>query len=315
MAGGMDWFRWHHGTVSDPKFQLIAKRAKTNVAAVLAVWATMLEAASQSERRGNHGDLDHEAIDFSLGLEDGQSHLIWSEMITRGLLELDGSISAWTKRQVKRERDDSSAERVQAHRERKRQVTPSNASETQETPRGEEIREELNNPLNPPIGGDGLVSFNGAEFVVAPEMFEVWGKAYPKISLEEHIAAAAAWAVSNPKKHKKDWKRFLNTWLGKANRDCKKLDEGNCPVDKIIDLYHRECPALAKVAVSTDAVLRGLIVERWNEQAEHQSSTFWKTIFGRANRMQPIYHRGQMVMPRLELICGRSVFRQLEEQV
>ncbi len=25
MAGGIDWFRWHHGSVTDPKFQLIAK--------------------------------------------------------------------------------------------------------------------------------------------------------------------------------------------------------------------------------------------------------------------------------------------------
>lgn len=315
MAGGMDWFRWHHGTVSDPKFQLIAKRAKTNVAAVLAVWATLLEAASQSESRGNHGELDHESIDFSLGLDDGQSQLICAEMIARGILEQGGMIAAWAKRQVKRERDDSSAERVQAHRERKRQVTPGNANETQETPREEEKREELNNPLNPPVGGEGPVTFDGSSFVITPEAFEVWEKAYHRISLEEHIAAATAWVISNPKKRKKDWQRFLNNWLAKANKECKALDEGNCPVDKIIDLYHRECPSLAKVAVTTDAVLRGLIVERWNEQAEHQASTFWRTIFTRANRMPAIYYRGQMVMPRLELICGRSVFRQLEEQV
>lgn len=315
MAGGMDWFRWHHGTVSDPKFQLVAKRAKTNVAAVLAVWATVLEAASQSEQRGNHGSLDHESIDLSLGLDDGQSQSICAEMITRGLLDLDGSITAWGKRQIKREREDSSTDRVRALRERKRNETPSNANETQETPREEESREEVNNPLNPPGGEESEVMFDGMNFVVTPEMFEMWDKAYQKISLEEHIAAAAAWVVSNPKKRKKDWKRFLNTWLAKANRDCKALDEGNCPVDKIIDLYHRECPGLAKVGVTTDAVLRGLIVERWNEQAEHQASAFWKTIFTRANRMPAIYYRGQMVMPRLELICGRSVFRQLEEQV
>lgn len=149
MAGGMDWFRWHHGTVSDPKFQLIARKANARVSDVLAVWATVLEAASQSDERGNHGDLDHESIDLSLGLDDGMSEVICSEMRTRGLLDEHGEILAWQRRQVKRERDDSSTERVRKHRDRQRQKDPSNANETpgnatqhQETPRGEERREE-----------------------------------------------------------------------------------------------------------------------------------------------------------------------------
>ena len=28
MAGGIDWFRWHHGSVTDPKFQLVARKSK-----------------------------------------------------------------------------------------------------------------------------------------------------------------------------------------------------------------------------------------------------------------------------------------------
>ena len=27
MAGGIDWLRWHHGSTTDPKFALVAKRA------------------------------------------------------------------------------------------------------------------------------------------------------------------------------------------------------------------------------------------------------------------------------------------------
>lgn len=27
MAGGIDWFRWHHGSVTDPKLQLVAGNA------------------------------------------------------------------------------------------------------------------------------------------------------------------------------------------------------------------------------------------------------------------------------------------------
>ena len=46
---GMDWFRWHHGSVTDPKFQLVARRAGASLPDVLAVWAYVLEAASQAE--------------------------------------------------------------------------------------------------------------------------------------------------------------------------------------------------------------------------------------------------------------------------
>ncbi len=46
MAGGIDWFRWHHGSVTDPKFQLIAKKAGGRVGDVIAVWAALLENGS-----------------------------------------------------------------------------------------------------------------------------------------------------------------------------------------------------------------------------------------------------------------------------
>ena len=51
----MHWFRWHHGTVTDPKFGLIAKKAGASVAQVIAIWAYLLEAASAAEERGHPG--------------------------------------------------------------------------------------------------------------------------------------------------------------------------------------------------------------------------------------------------------------------
>ena len=45
----MHWFRWHHGLVTDPKLGLIARKADTSMAEVIAVWACLLEAASASE--------------------------------------------------------------------------------------------------------------------------------------------------------------------------------------------------------------------------------------------------------------------------
>lgn len=150
---GMDWFRWHHGSVTDPKFQLIARKTKSRVADVIAVWAFLLEAASKADDRGNTGQQDFEAIDCALGLDDGQAQAIHGAMVDRGVIVADGRIAAWEKRQPKREReDDKSTERVKAFREKKRQETQSNASETPcnatkrlEESREDKSREEINN--------------------------------------------------------------------------------------------------------------------------------------------------------------------------
>lgn len=159
MAGGIDWFRWHHGSVTDPKFQLVARKSKQALASVIAVWAFVLEQASASEDRGSFGTIDCEAIDCLLGLEDGATDAILAAMGERGLVD-DGAVSAWEKRQPKRERtDNTSTERSRAHRDRQRQLppaddaqrhatpetddaTPCNAMQHQKKPRGEESREE-----------------------------------------------------------------------------------------------------------------------------------------------------------------------------
>lgn len=138
---GMDWFRWHHGSVSDPKFQLVAKRSGASVGEVIAVWAVLLEAASQAEVRGVFGSIDFEAIDCAMGFVDGRTLAIYNEMEARNLIG-EGRFGAWDKRQPKRERDDNSAERVKAHRAKSNHVTPSNAKRNQETPRVEKSKEE-----------------------------------------------------------------------------------------------------------------------------------------------------------------------------
>jgi hypothetical protein len=141
---GMDWFRWHHGSVNDPKFQLVAKRSGASPAEVIAVWACLLEAASMAEERGMVGEPDWEAMELALGLADGLMPKIVEAMRARSLLTgEERRVTAWEKRQPKRERDDdNSTARVVALRQRKRHETPSNANDNQETPRGEERREE-----------------------------------------------------------------------------------------------------------------------------------------------------------------------------
>jgi hypothetical protein len=155
MAGGIDWFRWHHGSVTDPKFQLVARRAGASLPDVLAVWAYILEAASASADRGAFGDIDAEALDclFNFPASESRTADILTAMEARGLVAA-GRIAAWDKRQPKREREgDNSTERSKKHREAKKaaenaeqaHATPRNATQRQETPREEESREENNN--------------------------------------------------------------------------------------------------------------------------------------------------------------------------
>jgi len=149
MAGNIQWFRWHHGSVTDPKFKLVAHKAKQSLATVIAVWAFLLEQASASDERGAFGDVDCESLDCLLGLDDGATAAIIQAMQCRGLVE-NGSVSAWEKRQPKRERvDENSTDRSRAFREKQRRATPDssdkapcNAMQRQETPREEKRREE-----------------------------------------------------------------------------------------------------------------------------------------------------------------------------
>lgn len=116
----MHWFRWHHGTVTDPKLGLIAKKAGVSMAEVIAIWAHLLEAASESEDRGNPGVPDFESMDFALGVEEGVAQRVYGLMRDKALIAQDtGRLVAWERRQPKREReDDGGAERKRRQRER-----------------------------------------------------------------------------------------------------------------------------------------------------------------------------------------------------
>ena len=43
-----------------------------------------------------------------------------------------------------------------------------------------------------------------------------WAEAYPACHVGRQIAAAAQWAMSNPAKRKKNWRRFLTGWLSRS---------------------------------------------------------------------------------------------------
>lgn len=158
MAGGIDWFRWHHGSVTDPKFQLVARRAGASLPDVLAVWSYLLEQASASEKRGDFGQIDCEAIDCMFGFPSTETRTadILKAMQQRDLIT-DSQVIAWDRRQPKRE-DDTANERKRRQREREhaeriaasvtgetsRNDTQCHAEVTHCHARGEESREEGN---------------------------------------------------------------------------------------------------------------------------------------------------------------------------
>jgi len=145
----IEWLRWYHGTVTDPKLVLISRKSSHSRIAVIAVWAALLEHASQAENRGDVSRFDVETIAVALDVDDDVVRSIMDAMTAKGMI-VDGRLAAWEIRQPRRE--DGSAERAKAWRERKR--TQANASERTETKENaeeqirtldkEKIREEKN---------------------------------------------------------------------------------------------------------------------------------------------------------------------------
>lgn len=171
MAGGIDWFRWHHGSVTDPKFQLVAKKAGVRLGDVITVWAFVLEKASADADRGTIGELDFETLDFLLGADEGTSVRILDAMTARGLIE-GSRIVRWNERQPKKE-DETANERKRRQREREhaermaalvtdeesRDVTLGHGDVTPRHARGEERRKEEKKTPQPPDGGRELPGF------------------------------------------------------------------------------------------------------------------------------------------------------------
>lgn len=209
MASGIDWFRWHHGSVTDPKFQLVARKSGVSLPDVLAVWAYLLEKASASDFRGCFGEVDCESVDFLFGFDDGTTDLILGEMVSRKLIA-DEYIVAWEKRQPKRERDDSTAaERKQKQRDLASvgvvfEVTPCHAMSHQVTPREEERREEESKPTN---ANALVVAGNPAPNCPHQKIIELYGNhlptmPYPRIwegQRQQNLAARWRWVLTAKK--------------------------------------------------------------------------------------------------------------------
>jgi hypothetical protein len=173
---------------------VVARLSGQNVAAVVAVWAMLLERASDgvtqcdATKRGFVTGFDCESADVLLGLESGASGAILTALRKKGLLS-DDEVTNWKKRQPKRE--DSSAERTRAYRERlkeKEAVTQCDAGVTQCDARREEKREDnINTPTLSSLRSE-RASPTAKTF---PQEFLDFWAAYPKKTGKD--AAYRAW--------------------------------------------------------------------------------------------------------------------------
>ncbi len=114
----MQWFRWYHGTCTNPKMGSIARRAGATRERVIAVWAMVLESASKSDERGRY-TVDAEGIADCLNCDTESIDAILAAMHERDMLA-DGAVLKWEEWQKP---TDASAERVRRHRAKKADVT------------------------------------------------------------------------------------------------------------------------------------------------------------------------------------------------
>jgi hypothetical protein len=120
------WLRLWHDMPTDPKFVTIARVSGEHISLVLSVYMHLLVDASRNVTRG-HVTVTAEDLASALNVTDEQIEKILKTM--EGRLIVDGVLSGWDKRQVKREDigdEDtgakSAAQRKKEQREREKQA-------------------------------------------------------------------------------------------------------------------------------------------------------------------------------------------------
>lgn len=120
------WLRLWHDMPTDPKFVTVARLSGEHITAVLSVYMHLLVDASRNVTRGNV-TVTTEDLASALNVTDEQIDKILKTM--EGRLIVDGVLSGWDKRQVKREDSGdedtgakSAAQRKKEQRDREKQA-------------------------------------------------------------------------------------------------------------------------------------------------------------------------------------------------
>ncbi len=231
------WFRWWHGTVSDPKLGAIAsaKDSPCSIPDVIAVWCVLLETASQDVTRGNVTGVTCNEVAFLLRIDETTVRYIIDAMTARGMI-FDGKLVAWDARQPAREDAVNTGSkpvsvRVREFRERKKfasqeniyngaddvtNVTQCNADETQSNDqiREDKIRKESTQSAKSPTKSHpGFAEFWVAypRKVAKPDAERAWNKQRPDLK-----SALASLATQTKSKQWRDGQQFIPhpaTWL------------------------------------------------------------------------------------------------------
>lgn len=124
----MDWFRAYHGMPIDPKWITVARKAGEGVTPghVVAVWAALLDQASQSKPRGFVAGFKAEDIAASFGWPDAMVVSIVDALESKGLI-VDGCLAKWDDRQPEKT-DRTAGERKKRQRAKQKQPAGKSAA-------------------------------------------------------------------------------------------------------------------------------------------------------------------------------------------
>lgn len=226
------WFRWHHGTVTDPKWMTVASRASAALSRnvtrghVLSVWCAMMENASQANPRGGLSNWSDEDIGAALGIPEDEVAAIRAAMQGK---TLDGdTLMAWKRRQPKAE-DTTAAERKRAQRERDRlaDVTAQHIESQRVTDghdRGEERREEEKEQIPPTSSAAAPVLLATGDGTRPDKTPKRTGTRLPDDWRPTPELIAAARAERPDIDLRLETAKFRDHWHAKTGRDATKLD-------------------------------------------------------------------------------------------
>jgi hypothetical protein len=133
----MDWFRYYHDALDDPKVQGLSGD-------LFKAWINLLSIASGAKPRGALPSLSE--IAFRLRLSDETTADIWATLTQAGLFD-QNEAGQWMPHNWggRQKRSDSSTPRVQAHREMKR--FGNGHGNGSETPQREEKKKKKNSQV------------------------------------------------------------------------------------------------------------------------------------------------------------------------
>ena len=139
----MEWYRMYHGMPFDTKLRVVAKRSGQPMGLVVAVWACLLDAASSYDPRGI-AEVDPEEIAVALDFEMEAIEAILTAMQDKEMIDEDGYLTAWDKRQ-----QTTSTERSRKSRARNKEKSDAaycNSMQRDATPRNATQRKNSKKP-------------------------------------------------------------------------------------------------------------------------------------------------------------------------